>query len=109
MRRPSTYVRRGAGPDPPGASPLAAIRKGGKVSSTTNSADEQALAAAGLTRTNIIGRPVREVTAPLAEKAAAGALKIDITTVLSLEQATGGLATIAGGNARGKIAVKIAG
>jgi NADPH:quinone reductase-like Zn-dependent oxidoreductase len=92
----------------PDASPLAAIRKGGKVSSTTNSADEQALAA-GLTGTNIIGRPVREVTAPLAEKAAAGALKIDVTTVLSLEQATDGLATIAGGNARGKIVVKIAG
>ena len=92
----------------PDASPLAAIRKGGKVSSTTNSADEQALAAAGLTGTNIIGRPVREVTAPLAEKAAAGALKIDVTTVLSLEQATDGLATIADGNARGKIVVKIA-
>jgi NADPH:quinone reductase-like Zn-dependent oxidoreductase len=43
----------------PDASPLAAVRKGGKVSSTTNAADEQALAAAGLTGTNIIGSPVR--------------------------------------------------
>jgi hypothetical protein len=47
---------------------------------------------------NSIGTP------PLAEKAAAGALKVDVTTVLPLEQATDGLASIAGG----KIVVKIA-
>jgi NADPH:quinone reductase-like Zn-dependent oxidoreductase len=91
----------------PDASPLAAVRKGGKASSTTNAADEQTLATAGLTGTNSIGSPVREATAPLAEKAAAGALKIDVNTVLPLEQATDGLATIAGGKARGKIVVKI--
>lgn len=91
----------------PDASPLAAVRKGGKVSSSTNSADEQALAAAGLTGTNIIGSPVREITALLAEKAAAGALKVDVNTVLTLDQATDGLATIAAGKARGKIVVKI--
>jgi NADPH:quinone reductase-like Zn-dependent oxidoreductase len=39
--------------------------------------------------------------------AAAGTLTADITTVLPLEQATDGLATIANGNARGKIVIKI--
>jgi NADPH:quinone reductase-like Zn-dependent oxidoreductase len=78
------------------------------VSASTNAADEQALATAGLTGTNIIGSPVREVTALLAKMAAAGALKVDVTTVLPLEQATDGLATIAGGKARGKIVIKIA-
>jgi NADPH:quinone reductase len=51
--------------------------------------------------------PVREIISALAEKAAAGTLTADITTVLPLEQATDGLATIANGNARGKIVVKI--
>jgi NADPH:quinone reductase len=36
-----------------------------------------------------------------------GTLTADITTVLPLEQATDGLATIANGNARGKIVIKI--
>ena len=39
--------------------------------------------------------------------AAAGTLTADITTVLPLEQATDGLATIANSNARGKIVIKI--
>lgn len=64
--------------------------------------------AAGLTGTNIMAGPVREVVAPLAEQAAAGTLKVDVTTVLPLNQAVEGLATIAGGRARGKIVVKIA-
>jgi NADPH:quinone reductase len=39
--------------------------------------------------------------------AVASTLTTDITTVLPLEQATDGLATIANGNARGKIVIKI--
>lgn len=35
------------------------------------------------------------------------ALKVDIATVLPLEQAADGLATIASGRARGKIVVKV--
>jgi NADPH:quinone reductase-like Zn-dependent oxidoreductase len=92
----------------PDALPLDAVRKGGKVSTTMNAADEQTLSAAGLTGTNIMAGPVREVVAPLAEQAAAGTLKVDVTTVLPLNQAVEGLATIAGGRARGKIVVKIA-
>jgi NADPH:quinone reductase-like Zn-dependent oxidoreductase len=91
----------------PDALPLDAVRKGGKVASTLNDADEPTLAAAGMTGTNIMAGPVREVTSPLAERAAAGDLKVDVTTVLPFEQAAEGLATIASGNARGKIVVKI--
>ncbi len=89
------------------ALPLPAVRKGGKVASTLGAADEQTLAAAGLTGTNIMAGPVREVIAPLAEQAAAGRLKVDVTTVLPLDQAAEGLATIASGQARGKIVVKV--
>jgi NADPH:quinone reductase-like Zn-dependent oxidoreductase len=90
------------------ALPLAAVRKGGKVASTLGAADEQTLAAAGLTGRNIMAGPVREVIATLAEQAAAGTLKVDVTTVLPLDQALDGLATIANRQARGKIVVKIA-
>jgi NADPH:quinone reductase-like Zn-dependent oxidoreductase len=89
------------------ALPLDTVRKGGKVASTLNAADEQTLAAAGLTGTNVMAGPVREVIAPLAEQAAAGTLKVDVTAVLPLEQATDGLATIASGKARGKLVVKV--
>jgi NADPH:quinone reductase-like Zn-dependent oxidoreductase len=91
----------------PDALPLDAVRKGGRVASTLNAADEQALAAAGLTGTNIMAWPVREVIAPLAEQAAAGTLKVDVTTVLPLDRAAEGLATIANGKARGKIVIKV--
>ncbi|MEV6712849.1 NADP-dependent oxidoreductase [Lentzea sp. NPDC051208] len=92
----------------PDALALGAVRKGGKVASTLNAADEQVLAEAGLTGSNIMAAPVREVLEPLAAQAAEGTLKVDITQVLPLEQAGDGLATIASGAARGKIIVNIA-
>lgn len=91
----------------PDSAPLDVVRKGGKVASTLGAADEEALAAAGLTGTSVMAAPVRELIAELAALAAAGTLKIDITTVLPLEKATDGLATLAGGAARGKIVVEI--
>ncbi len=91
----------------PDGLPLEAVRKGGKVASTMGAADEQILAAAGLTGTNIMAVPVREVIAPLAEQVAAGNLRVDVSTVLPLEQAADGLATIASGKASGKIVVKV--
>ena len=88
--------------------PLNAVRDGGTVSTTTGAPDDAAASAAGLTSTFVTARPVREVIAPLAEQAAAGTLKIDVTNVLPLEQAADGLATIAAGHAHGKIVVTIA-
>jgi NADPH:quinone reductase-like Zn-dependent oxidoreductase len=87
--------------------PLTAVRKGGKIASTLGAASEETLAAAGLTGSNIMASPVRDVTVPLAEQAAAGTLKVDVTTVLPLDQAADGLATIACAQARGKIVIKI--
>jgi len=87
--------------------PLAAVRKGGKVSTTMNAPDDDALSGAGVTGATVIARPMREIVAPLAEQAAAATLKIDVSTVLPLEQAADGLATIAAGHARGKIVVTI--
>ena len=50
----------------------------------------------------------REVVAPLAEQAAAGTLRVHVATRLPLDEATDGLATIAAGQAHGKIVVTIA-
>jgi NADPH:quinone reductase-like Zn-dependent oxidoreductase len=87
--------------------PFQAVRKGGRVSTTTGAPDEETLSGAGLTGSTIVAMPVRETTLPLSEQAAAGRLKVDVTTVLPLQRATEGLATIASGKARGKIVVKV--
>jgi NADPH:quinone reductase-like Zn-dependent oxidoreductase len=87
--------------------PLAAVRAGGKVATTTQAPDEAALTEAGLTGGSVYAAPLREVTGPLAEQAAAGALTIDVATVLPFERAAEGLATLAAGEARGKIVVTI--
>lgn len=87
--------------------PLAAVRRGGAVSTTTRAPDEQAAAEAGVTASSVMAGPVREVVAPLAEQAAAGELKIDVGTVIPLERALDGLATLADGHAQGKIVVTI--
>jgi NADPH:quinone reductase-like Zn-dependent oxidoreductase len=68
---------------------------------------EGALAAAGLTGTSVMAAPVRETTAPLAEKAAAGELVIDVTSVLPFDQAGSGLAALAAGGSRGKTVVLV--
>ncbi|MFP8907402.1 NADP-dependent oxidoreductase [Streptomyces atacamensis] len=91
----------------PDGLPLGALRKGGKVASTLNAADERVLAAAGLSGSNIMATPVREVIEPLAAQAAEGTVKADIATVLPLEQAADGLATLAAGHARGKIIINV--
>lgn len=91
----------------PDSAPLDAVRKGGKVASTLGAADEQALAALGLTGTAVMAAPLTEIITELAEQAAAGTLKVDVTTVLPLDQATDGLATLYSGTARGKIVVEI--
>ena len=70
-------------------------------------ADDQVLAAEGLTGSNIMGYPVRELLAPLADQAADGNLKIQVSNVLPLERAAEGLAAIAAGNAHGKIVITI--
>ncbi|MEU5939631.1 zinc-binding dehydrogenase [Micromonospora sp. NPDC047548] len=91
----------------PDGLPLSAVRRGGKVASTLGAADGDVLAAAGLTGSNIMAKPVREVVAPLIEQAANGTLAVSVSTVLPLDRAADGLAALAGGKAHGKIVVKV--
>jgi NADPH:quinone reductase-like Zn-dependent oxidoreductase len=87
--------------------PAGAVRRGGRIASTTALPDEQALAADGITGVQIMARPVREVTGPLAEQAAAGTLKVSVSSVVPLEQAAEALGTLAAGKANGKIVVTV--
>jgi NADPH:quinone reductase-like Zn-dependent oxidoreductase len=89
--------------------PLDAVTRGGVVASTLGAADEDALAAAGVTGTNVTAEVTGKLIARLADQAAAGDLAVDVTAVLPLERATDGLRTLARGRARGKIVVSIAG
>jgi NADPH:quinone reductase-like Zn-dependent oxidoreductase len=91
------------------ASPLGAVRDGGRVASTTGNPDDEALAAAGLSGTTIMAMPLRELVEPLALQAEEGTLRVEVSSVLSLDQALDGLAAIAAGRARGKIVVAIDG
>jgi NADPH:quinone reductase-like Zn-dependent oxidoreductase len=52
--------------------------------------------------------PTSDVIGPLVEQAASGTLKVQIDTVLPFERAAEGLATLAAGQAHGKIVVTIA-
>src|SRR6266568_1799455 len=87
--------------------PLTALRKGGKVASSLGAASDEALAADGLTGSNIMAMPTREVIAALAGQVADGTLKVDVETILPLANAADGLATLASGAARGKIVVQV--
>lgn len=92
----------------PDALPTGAVRKGGKVASTLGAATEEALDGHGLTGGNVRATATRDVIAALADQVVAGTLTVDVTTVLPLENAAEGLATIASGTARGKIVVSVA-
>jgi NADPH:quinone reductase-like Zn-dependent oxidoreductase len=92
-----------------GTLPLRAVARGGRVVSTLGAADPEVLAGVGLTGPDVVADVSRELIGRLADQVAAGRLSVDVTTVLSLEQAADGLRTIATGNARGKIVVSVAG
>ena len=92
--------------DPAGV-PVRAVREGGKLASTTAVPDDDTLAAAGVTGTSIMARPLREVVQPLVEQVAAGTLKVSVADVLPFDQAVTGLATLAAGKANGKLVVRV--
>ena len=101
-------VNAAAGFDP-GAVPVGAGREGGKLASTTVEPDADTLAAAGVTSTAIMARPLREVVEPLVAQAAAGTLKVSVAEVLPFDQAAAGLARLAAGKADGKLVVTVEG
>lgn len=88
--------------------PLDAVRAGGRVSSPNSAAQGEALDSRGLTGFNVGANPVREVVGPLAEAAASGALKVDVTSVIELDDAAGGLEIFGAGHSRGKTVIQIA-
>lgn len=87
--------------------PVGAVRRGGKMASTSAMPDEQTLASADVTGSQIMATAVREVTGPLAEQAAAGKLKVAVDSIVQLEQGAEALGTIAAGKANGKIVVDL--
>jgi NADPH:quinone reductase-like Zn-dependent oxidoreductase len=62
----------------------------------------------GLTGTNIMAMPTREVLTALAGQVLDGTLTPDVDTILPLDQAAAVLATLASGQDRGKIVIQVA-
>ncbi len=75
--------------------PLSALRKGGKVASSLGAG------------ANIMALPLSAVLTALAAQVLDGTLRVDVGTILPLDRAADGLATLADGKARGKIVVQI--
>ena len=90
------------------ATPIAAVRTGGKVAGVAGVPDEATLTAAGLTGGAVMASPTADVLAPLAEQAAAGTLQVPVADVLTLDQAAEGLGRLATGGAGGKLVVTLA-
>ena len=86
-----------------------AVRRGGKVGSTTTGATPEALEAAGLTGQAIVAVPNRDTLSKLLGEIERGALRVDVEQILPLDEATKGLETLVNRTARGKIAVAIDG
>jgi NADPH:quinone reductase-like Zn-dependent oxidoreductase len=85
----------------------AAVRKGGKVSSTVGAATPEALAAREITGTNIMAVPSRETLAALLAEIERGMLRVDVEETLPLEDAPRGLDAFLNGHVRGKTVVTV--
>jgi NADPH:quinone reductase-like Zn-dependent oxidoreductase len=86
-----------------------AVRRGGKVGSTTTGATPEALEAAGLTGQAIFALPNRDTLHRLLGEIERGTLRVDVEQILPLDEATKGLETLANRTARGKLVVAIDG
>ena len=84
-----------------------AVRRGGKVGSTTTTATPDALEAAGLTGQAIFALPNRDTLNTLLGEIERGALRVDVQQIFSLDEASRGLETLASRTARGKLVVAI--
>jgi NADPH:quinone reductase-like Zn-dependent oxidoreductase len=72
------------------------------ASTTLGAADVEALAARGVTATNVRGTPTPEKLASLAAQAAAGTLQVPIRTTFPLADAAAAIAAFGAGT-RGKL------
>jgi NADPH:quinone reductase-like Zn-dependent oxidoreductase len=89
--------------------PLTAIRRGGMVVSSLGAASDDVLGGLGLNGINLMAAPTQEVLGTLSDLVESGALVVDVETVLPFDRAEEGLATVAGGHARGKIVIRVGG
>jgi NADPH:quinone reductase-like Zn-dependent oxidoreductase len=82
------------------------LHDGGRLASTNSAADSDALAARGITATNVMGAPLAHTVAALVEQVANGALTVDIGRVVDLAAALDGLQTFATGHTQGNTVVR---
>jgi len=88
--------------------PLAAlVRDGGRAATTLGAADVAALAARGVTATNIMGAPTPEKLTALAAQVAEGTLRVPVEATFELEDFGQALEAFAAGT-RGKLVIRMA-
>lgn len=83
------------------------VRDGGHVVSSLRAVDAEALAARGLSGTNVTADPSRNTLTLLINEIESGTLRVDIEEVLPFDQVMAGLDKLANGGAKGKIVVRI--
>jgi NADPH:quinone reductase len=82
------------------------VRDGGRAATTLSAADVDALAARGVTGTNVRGMPTPEVLASLADDAAAGRLRVEIQASFPLTEVEAAIQAFSAGT-RGKIVLTV--
>ena len=82
------------------------VRDGGRAATTLSTADVDALAARGVTATNVRGMTTPEVLAGFADDAAAGRLRVTIQTSYALADVEAAIQAFSAGT-RGKIALTV--
>jgi hypothetical protein len=83
------------------------VATGGRVATTVHAADVDALAAAGITATNVFAAADPALIERLGELAVSGVLTPRIEWVHTLDDVLDGFGHIASGRVRGKLAVTI--
>lgn len=82
------------------------VRDGGRIATTLGAADVDALAARGVTATNVRGTPTPENLAWLADEVAAGRLHVEIQRTYPLAEIQSALLAFGAGT-RGKIVLEV--
>jgi NADPH:quinone reductase-like Zn-dependent oxidoreductase len=85
----------------------ALVRDGGKVATTTGSADVEALSARGVGAANVVGQSDPDVFAEVVRMVAEGRLTVPITRTVKLDELPGALGLVGSRSSRGKLAIRI--
>lgn len=87
--------------------PLAAVRRGGIVATTTSAPKADMIARDDVRLASVFARPRTDLLDRLAREAADGTLHVEIEAVVPLTEALSRLSTIAAGGAHGKVVVEL--